>query len=54
MVPHYTKRANQRILARPAMDKLEAAESNKAGTQRAREVTPVFSLAIKRSVRNRY
>ncbi|MGB9044264.1 MAG: tyrosine-type recombinase/integrase, partial [Pseudolabrys sp.] len=29
MVAHYTKRANQRILARSAMDKLEAAESGK-------------------------
>jgi integrase len=29
MVSHYTKRANQRILARSAMNKLEAAESGK-------------------------
>ena len=29
MVMHYTKRANQRALARSAMDKLERAESGK-------------------------
>jgi len=34
MMSHYTKRANQRILTRLAMDKLKAAETDKPRTQR--------------------
>jgi hypothetical protein len=34
MMSHYTKRANQRILTRLAMDKLIAAEIDKPRTQR--------------------